>query len=413
MNMNKHIDIKLIDLIPAISGLIGKIALASSFAFMWAHGLGISNENFVFENVRIEILIGSLIALIAALVFPKSSPSGTLAPLIVLIPIMINFGVHPLILGVSISIIGIIAVKTGVLVKLTGISGPISRNSLTLAFGVSGIVLCIEKLFSFFQEKIEAFLVLAVVLSVIYIILFKLKITYFIIPIAALISVIIPALFGLGFDIKFVETDIVLNPSYWWNEMWGIGYGFDLKTIIVTLPFAFFVVFLWTIDTVSIQVLQESNYKNGEEKQGIDINKSFYMVSIRNIVGAIFGGAQTASLWRSFLIPLFMVKRPIRTSAIIMGLCGVVFSLTSLPISILSYSPLVWSVLLFGIFVPFVVASLTNTLKSDKKSTRFAVVLLSLPGIFFNPMITWIISVIYEKVIVRKQNRNLKEGGVS
>ena len=407
MNKNSHINIKLIDFIPAISGLIGKIALASSFAFVWALELGIENKSFVFENVRIELLIGSLITLIAAIVFPKASPPGTLAPLIVLVPIMAQFGVHPIILGISIGIIGIIAVKTGVLVKLTSISGDVSRNSLTLAFGVSGIILSLEKLHSFFEQKISAFIALIVILSIVYGVMLKLKKTYFIIPVSAVISTIIPVVFGLGFDISFGKSELKLSPSYWWNELWGIGYGLDLKTILVTLPFAVVVIFLWTIDTVSIQVLQENSYEDSDEKQEININQSFIIVSLRNMAGAFLGGAQTSSLWRSFLIPLFMIKRPMRTCAILMGVCGIVFSLTSLPISILSYLPLVWSVLLFGIFVPFGVASVINMLKSDKKSTKLVMVLLALPGIFINPMITWISSLIYEKVIVRKPKSNL------
>lgn len=409
MNKNSHISIKLIDFIPAISGLIGKIALASSFAFVWAMELGIENKGFVFENVRIELLIGSLITLIAAIVFPKASPPGTLAPLIVLVPIMAQFGVHPLILGVSIGIMGIIAVKTGVLAKLISVSGIVSRNSLTLAFGVSGIILCIQKLHSFFQQRFSALIALIVILSIVYTVLFKLKKIYLIIPVAAVISIIIPAVCGLGIDISYAKTGFELSPSYWWNDMWGIGYGLDLKTIFVTLPFAFFVVFLWTIDTVSIQVLQENSYEDSDEKQEININQSFITAAIRNIAGVLLGGAQTSSLWRSFLIPLFMIKRPMRTCAMLMGLLGIVFSITSLPISVLSYSPLVWSVLLFGIFVPFVVVSVINIAKSDKKSSKFVIVLLSIPGMFINPMITWICSVIYEKAIVRKQNKNLKE----
>ncbi len=402
MNDKKLIDIKLIDFIPAISGLIGKIALASSFAFVWAMELGIKNKNFTFENVRIEILAGSIVALIAAFVFPKAAPPGTLAPLIVLVPVMAKLGVHPLILGISIGIMGIIAVKTGVLARLTTISGPVSRNSLTLAFGVSGIILAVEKLWSFFRQKYSAFIVLVVILSVVYIILFRLRKAYLIIPAAAVFSIIIPAVFGLGYDISYAKSGLKLRPSYWWNDLWGTGYGLDLKTILTTLPFAFFVIFLWTIDTVSIQVLQENSYHNGEEKPEIDINQSFLSAAIRNMIGVLFGGAQTSSMWRSFLIPLFMIKRPMRTCAILMGLLGIVFSLTALPISILSYSPLVWSVSLFGIFVPFVVASAINILKSDKQSDKAAMILLSLPGIFINPMITWIVSVIYEKVILRK-----------
>lgn len=403
MNKNKRIDIKLIDFIPAISGIIGKIALASSFAFMWSQSLGITNKDFVFENVRMELLIGSIITLIAAFVFPKASPAGTLAPLIILVPIMADFNVHPLVLGVSIGIVGIIAVKTKMLVKLTSISGFVSRNSLTLAFGVSGIILCLEKLYLFFKQKSIAFIVLMIILSVVYTILYKLKKTYYIIPIAAVISVIIPVVFGLGLDISFAEIEFNFSPSYWWNEKWGIGYGFNIKTILVTIPFAFFVIFLWTIDTVSIQVIKESSYDKDEERQEIDINKSFIIVAIRNMVGAFFGGAQTGSLWRSFLIPLFMVKRPMHICAILMGICGIVFSLTSLPINVLSYSPLVWSVLLFGIFGSFTIVSIINIVKSDKASTKLITILLSLSGVLINPVLTWIASVIFEKIAISKQ----------
>jgi hypothetical protein len=55
--------IKMIDFIPTLSGLIGKVALVSSFAFVWAEELAILSPYFIFENVRIEIIIGSLITL--------------------------------------------------------------------------------------------------------------------------------------------------------------------------------------------------------------------------------------------------------------------------------------------------------------------------------------------------------------
>lgn len=53
----------MIDFIPALSVLIGKVALVSSFAFVWAEELAIFYPYFIFENVRIEIIIGSLITL--------------------------------------------------------------------------------------------------------------------------------------------------------------------------------------------------------------------------------------------------------------------------------------------------------------------------------------------------------------
>ena len=45
---NKHIgSIKVIDIIPTLSGLIGKVALASSFAFMWTQGVSTSAPHFM------------------------------------------------------------------------------------------------------------------------------------------------------------------------------------------------------------------------------------------------------------------------------------------------------------------------------------------------------------------------------
>ena len=97
VNKIKNLEISYKDFIPALSGLIGKIALVSSFALVWAQELSITNPNFVLENVRIEILIGSIITLIAAIFYPNAAPAGTLAPLVVLLPVMSAFGVHPLI----------------------------------------------------------------------------------------------------------------------------------------------------------------------------------------------------------------------------------------------------------------------------------------------------------------------------
>ena len=97
----KKLNISYIDFIPALSGLIGKIALTSSFAMVWAQELGITKTNFVLENVRAEVLIGSIITLIVSIMSVKIAPAGTLAPLIIMIPVMSTYGVHPLVFGIS------------------------------------------------------------------------------------------------------------------------------------------------------------------------------------------------------------------------------------------------------------------------------------------------------------------------
>jgi hypothetical protein len=166
--VSKRFGFSIKDFIPAFSGLIGKISLISSFALVWAQELDITASNFVFENIRVEIIIGGAITLAAALLRPNTAPAGTLAPLIVLIPTMASFGVHPLVLSILVGIIGIVTVKTRLFTKLLHLSGRVSKASLALAFGVSGIVLCVSKLLSFSEGHRFALALLMAFLSLSY-----------------------------------------------------------------------------------------------------------------------------------------------------------------------------------------------------------------------------------------------------
>ena len=380
------------DFIPAISGLIGKVSLVASFALVWAKELGIKNENFVFENVRLELLIGSLISLFGILILKNISPAGTLSPLVVMIPFMVKFGVHPLILGCLVGILGIIFIKTGYYKKLINLSGFLTNTSITLVFGISGMIMSIEKLYLFFENKYLAFFLLITSLSLIYFILFKTNKTWLIILFSSLIAIIIPYFFNIKPQNNFIVQSINLSPNHWWNNVWNVGYGLNLTTILKTLPFALFVILLWAVDTLSIQAIKEKNYKHD-----IEIDNSFVLASIRNIIGSIFGGAQTASLWRSFLIPLFMTGRKIKASAIILCILGITCSLIGWPIHFLSFTPLIWSVLLFGIFIPLIITAIQNLFNSQCKKSKFFIILFSLLGILINPIITWLVSTIYEK----------------
>lgn len=387
----------LLDLIPALGGLIGKVALVSSFAFVWAKELGISTPNFVFENVRMEILIGSIITLISALIFHNITPAGTLAPLIVLIPTMENFGVHPFVLSIMVGILGIISVKTKVFERLISISGGICKTSLTLVFGVSGVILATQKLINFFGNRYIPLLLLLLTLATTYTLLFVYKKTWLIIPIAAGVSLAFSWLFGLEIDTSSHINAIQFNPIYWWEDMWGIGFGLNIITILKTLPFALFVVLLWTVDTVSIQAVISTDFKENEKKEEINIKYSFMAVAIRNMIGGFFGGAQTSSLWRSFLIPLYMIKRPLRHASIMLGILGIIAGITALPIRILSFPPLVWSVLLFGIFIPFINTGIKILKDTNNFLKNFIIVLLAVFGIVFSPILTWFGGIVFEK----------------
>ncbi len=398
INKMKNIDISYKDFIPALSGLIGKIALVTSFALVWAQELSITNPDFVLENVRIEILIGSIITLIASFLYPNAAPAGTLAPLVVLIPVMSAFGVHPLILGITVGVLGILAVRSGLFKYLLDLSGFTCKTSITLTFGISGVWMSIQKLYAFFDERKHVFWILTVVLIIVYLILFYFKKNWLVIPVISIFAFIIPELVGTGYMIIPVNLNLNLNPFYWWNDMWGIGFGLNGVTILKTIPFALFIILLWAIDTLSIQAIREGSYGNKEKEEQLDIVQSFTSVAVRNMIGAFCGGAQTGSLWRSFLIPLYMIKRPMRICAVILSVFGIIASLTMIPIQIMSYTPLVWSVLLFGIFMPFTVIALTNIKNTKGLRIKLFILLFSALGIAVSPIITWIASVIYEKL---------------
>lgn len=51
---------------------------------------------------------------------------------------------------------------------------------------------------------------------------------------------------------------------------------------------------------------------------------------------------------------------PIRSSSILLGILGIIAGITGVPIKILSFPPLIWTVLLFGIFIPFVSLGIKN-----------------------------------------------------
>ena len=390
------------DFIPALSGLIGKISLISSFAVVWAQELGITNPNFVFDNVRLEIFIGGIVALISTLISPEIAAAGTLAPLVVLIPSMVKFGVHPLILSVLVGIIGLIFIKVGLLAKLILMSKHISKTSMTLVFGISGVILCIQKLAVFFNRTYWILAVILVVLTVCYIYLLKKEKAWLMIPISAIISLVLPLLSGIKINLSEPINNLVLNPSYWWKEVWGVGFGVDLPIILKTLPFAIFVMLLWAMDTVAITTLLDEQRQEEQKQEEIDLNQSFIMVAIRNIIGGIFGGAQTSSLWRSFLIPLFMVKRPMRGATILLGILCITVGLWGMPIKILAFPPLVWTVLLFGIFMPLSLAGFNKWRRGTKLVQKIGIIILAAMGIGYSPIITWIGAVVLEKLSKNK-----------
>jgi hypothetical protein len=314
---------------------------------------------------------------------------------------MVNNGVHPFILSLMVGIIGIISIKTKLFKKLIALSGAISKISLILTIGIAGVLLSIKSLIAFFGNNYTPLLLIMITLMATYFLLRKWNKIWLIIPVAAMISISISTLFHIPIGNVTIISLPSFNPSYWWNEMWGIGFGVEIITILKTLPYALFVLLLWAVDTVSITTMLDSTYQQHEKREEINLNRSFTITSIRNIIGGLFGGAQTSALWRSFLIPLFMVKRPIRPASILMGLLGIIAGFTALPIKVLSFPPLIWSVLLFGIFLPFVIVGLKNLGNIDKNIHKIIILIFTISGVLISPLVTWVGAVLYEKLILK------------
>lgn len=394
--MNNLRDFKTIDIIPAISGLIGKIALVSSFAIVWAEELNILFPNFVLHNVRIELLISCIISLILMLINPKLSPIGTLAPLVILIPLMVSFGVNPLYLGIVVGIIGLICVKLGVLDKFIDLSKNMTKLSISLVIGISGVIVSLERLYIYYTNHVMLLIIFSFTIILLYFLLTKYNKGFLIIPLSFVIGLISAYYVGINLDNSI--GGIILSPSRWWNDIWEVDTSFNFLNILFTIPFALFAIVLWSIDTVSIMNIKES-YNSEIE---LDIDKSFALISIRNIIGTIMGGAQTASLWRSYLIPQYMISRPRQLSVIAMCIVGIVISIYSLPLQLLTLPPVIWTVMLFGVFVPFIRAGITKIKKLNSPMDYIVMIVLVLLGVTINLFITFIGALIYDNLINKK-----------
>ncbi|MCM8710912.1 DUF3360 domain-containing protein [Clostridium sp. SYSU_GA19001] len=398
----KNYSVRFEDIVPAISGTIGKIALVAAFAIAWEKGLGISDATFVTENVRLEVVIGSIITLIfSSILNPYTAPPGTLAPLIPLIPIMAVSGVHPLILGILVGILGIIISSFKLFEKIIEINGSAARGSIILLFGIMGIISSIDSLKKWTALKSSSLFAVLIILGiVIYLVLNKYECKWLMIPSAAFIGIVISAFYNLYPEIKTLPALPIFNPKIWWFNKWGLGWGVNLKNIVKALPFALLSVVMWPSDALAIKTLQETSYGEKAKKSIFHLNSTFIVVSIRNIVGSFFGGAQTAAVWRSFMIPLSIVKRPIAGSALILGILGIVSALLGFPLDIAVFPPLIWMVLIFGVYIPLIEIGL-NTLKSYEDMQIAALSILA--GFAVNPVIAWITAILIENLGIIKE----------
>lgn len=137
----------------------------------------------------------------------------------------------------------------------------------------------------------------------------------------------------------------------------------NAENFVKALPFALLAVVTWPIDALAVKAIQETNYPKEAEKAVFYMNSTYIIVSLKNIIGALLGGGQISAIWRSFMIPLGIVKRPIGASALILGILGASFGILGFPVDIAVFPPLLWLVLIFGVYIPLIEVGL-NIIKS-------------------------------------------------
>lgn len=327
----------------------------AAFAAGWASALGIRDAGMIADSVRLELMIASVVTLLfCAIINPYAAPAGTLAPLIPLIPAMAAAGVHPLPFAICVSLLGFVFAKTGIFNMLIRLNGPGTKAGISLLFGGIGVVHAIQKLHIWAQSNQKPQFTLLVLLTgaVLYLVMRRAKIRWLVIPVCVIAALTVSAAFGLFPSISAQIGLPVLDTALWWIHRWGVGYGLSIRNFVSAVPFVILVLTMWPVDAFAIQTLQERNYPSTAKRAIMNVNDTFILITVRNLVGAALGGVQTAAVWRSFMIPLAVSKRPIGGSALLLGLIGILFAVLGFPVDIAIFPPLVYMVLIFGVFVP-------------------------------------------------------------
>ena len=361
----------------------------AAFATGWASALGIQDAGMIADCVRLELMIASAVALLlCALLNPYAAPAGTLAPLIPLIPAMAAAGVHPLPFAILVSLIGFLFAKTGVFNLLVRLNGPGAKAGVSLLFGGMGVVHAIQKLHIWVQsyQKPQFTLFVLFAGAVLYLFMSRAKIRWLVIPVCVIAALTVSAAFGL-FPLISAQIGLpVLDPAFWWIQRWGVGYGLSIRNFVSAIPFVILVLTMWPVDALAIQTLQERNYPSTAKRAIMNIDDSFILITVRNLIGTIFGGVQTAAVWRSFMIPLAVSKRPIGGSALLLGLIGILFAVLGFPVDIAIFPPLVYMVLIFGVFVPMFESG-WETIENVRMFFTAAVCIVI--GVVFSATIGW------------------------
>ena len=390
------------DLVPAIAGTIGIIAMYSAVMSSWAEALSAKYEwvnlgkEFAIEVARVEMLIPALLfCVLASGVFnPRANLAGNHGPMIPMIAGIALAGAHPLALAILIGFFGLLLsyLKGGSrLVNLTsqGVAG-----GLLVYLGFTGSVSQITEIQKWSNSLGEntAYIGLLVLTAtvVLYAVLAKLGKRWLAIPACAVTGLVIALALGAGFDLKFqTEMGIPnLNPVYWWGSKehgWMLGLP-NLAQFIASLPFAILAVAMWSPDFLGHRIFQELNYPKGTDRALMDVDDTMTVCSVRQMVGTSLGGGNITSSWGTYMIPAAIAKRPIPAGAIILGLLVMTIAVLGFPMDVAVWPPVMRVALLVGVALPLLEAGM-QMIKDAKDSQSAGICVFA--AMVTNPVLAW------------------------
>ncbi|MDG2667053.1 DUF3360 family protein [Vibrio parahaemolyticus] len=403
------------DLVPALAGTIGIIAMYSAVMMSWAEGLTAAwdhvnlGKDFAIEVARVEMLIPALLFCVLASGFinPKANLAGNHGPMIPLIGTIALAGAHPLALAILIGVFGLLLsfLKGGS--KLVNLTSEGTAGGLLIFLGLTGTMSQINSIQEWAvgleSSTVEAgsmgyvgLIVLAVTIAL-YAFLAKVNKRWLAIPVCAFTGLIIALVLGAGFDIKFVtETGLPnLNPVYWWGsteEGWMLGLP-NMEHFIASLPFAILAVAMWSPDFLGHRIFQELNYPKKTEKVLMDVDDTMTMCSIRQMVGTAVGGGNITSSWGTYMIPAAIAKRPIPGGAILLGLLVMIIAILGFPMDIAVWPPVMRVALLVGVSLPLLEAGM-QMVKDSKDSQAAGICIFG--SAVVNPVLAWALTMLLD-----------------
>ncbi|MGY5450030.1 DUF3360 family protein [Agarivorans sp. MS3-6] len=405
------------DLVPAIAGTIGIIAMYSAVMMAWADGLterwdhiNLGTE-FAIEVARVEMLIPALLfCVLASGIFnPRANLAGNHGPMIPLIGAIALAGAHPLALAILLGVFGLLLsfFKGGS--KLVNLTSEGVAGGLLVFLGFGGTMSMIGDIQSWAKglESIDAGvaagemgyvgLVVLAATVILYAFLAKINKRWLAIPACAVMGLAIALAFGAGFDLTF-KTEMGLpnlNPIYWWGSTeqgWQLGLP-NLEHFIASLPFAILAVAMWSPDFLGHRIFQELNYPRGTDKVLMDVDDTMTTCSIRQIVGTAVGGGNITSSWGTYMIPAAIAKRPIPGGAILLGSLCIVIAILGFPMDVAVWPPVMKIALLVGVFLPLLEAGM-QMIKDTKDSQSAGICIFA--AAVTNPVLAWALTMLLD-----------------